>query len=1071
MIDLDFVTKIRVMMFIGVKKLSIYSRIVLCSLLMLSTIGLHAHTVQIAYCVTDQGSIRLYFEHWHGNLTVAQTADAAVQMTVTDGGTGMTSNISVLPTGVIWDTDINSLPDCKGPLNILSTCASANTYNDWAYWDFVPPACFVDLTVEVTGVVGAQAFIFLEGCGNLMPTSLTDSFLDCVAPTITCPADITIEANSANPCGARLTTGFEPTILFDDCTDQEDLLVMYDITGAVTVENGVGFVNDFFTKGSSTVVYTVTDETDKASTCSFDITIEDLIPPGLRCPARLNVSCDDPNGETLIQNWLESIMADDACTSVTTDNDYSPTTVVCDTQIVTYTATDECGNTASCTSTITIFDRTNPEIMCPDDITVECGEPNNDAIIANWLSNADAMDSCVDDVTITNNFAALSTDACGGVSTVTFTAEDTKGNRATCSARLTHQDTQAPEFIMKPRDITVNCINANGNVPEFNGWLLSNGGGMAQDECDATVTWTREEGETTMGCGLSSSIEYSFIIEDDCGQTNIATASFTVIDDTPPTLNVPIDRTISCSDANRSQIDNAVANASGADVCSDNAEVTVDAVLFNTISGCGATFTEVWQFTATDPCGNVTTGLSTFVIEDTGSPTWVGPPGNLFIECGDPDNPNIIAQWLDEIEATMEDPCGGELQVTNNWDGSLPEECNQTIPLVFEIVDECGNVRNNLTRNIVVRDRINPVFLNCPNDMTVNVDVDLCSSNVIFATPIPFDQCTPQDELTVIQVSGLRSGTVFPLGTTEVEFEVRDVCDRVGRCSFDITVVDSDFPDINCPSNVEACINGTQCQWVADDSVLPLALGNCDAVSTQYEVTGATSVARGNGDASGVSFNVGTSEVCYFLEDDAGNESSCCFDVIVSDCQAPRLTCPEDITVDCTENEVVEIVEGDTGQLIYNHNGVNGTSYAGDNGITAVVGSASDISFGPGLTLLNSSGQPTTIPNGTNFEHVLTGVATNDFNSALAADDYVETCFTTVSDGMIDLVQQGLIPAADGGSGAGTYQVTAAISSDGFASNSILYQGAQVPDPNVNNTFALYQHCLLYTSPSPRDRG
>ena len=735
-------------------------------------------------------------------------------------------------------------------------------------------------------------------------------------------------------------------------------------------------------------------------------------------------------------------------------------------QTVTFQATDACGNTATCTADIIIVDNTDPIIDCPSDITIECGDLNNDAIITNWLDNASADDSCTEGfVVITNNFTALSANACGGITTVTFTATDESGNIARCTSTITHEDSTPPEFIVTPQDITVECINANGAQPEINAWVAARGNGMAMDDCDPTLLWSSNLDSQVETCGHTYVRTYTFTITDNCGNTATSVATATVVDETPPILNLRADLTVNCAASNEATRDIFIdAFGSTSDVCSENTNITVDNVLFNSISGCGGTSTETYLFTATDECGNQTTGLWSFTIQDIAFPTWVDPPGTLFIDCGDEDNPTLIQEWLEDIEAATVDACGDVHSVTNNWDGNLPDDnCNSTTLVTFTIIDDCGNVRNNLSRSIRVRDLENPIIINCPTDFTVNVDVDNCSSNVVFSTPIGFDQCS--DVVSVSQRIGPASGSAFPVGTTRIVCEATDDCGRRSNpdCDFDITVVDSATPSIDCPGDVEMCADEGACTWRSDDSVLPMSSDNCTTRTMQFEITGATTLSRRNGTAENRVFQFGISTVCYFLEDLANNESTCCFDVIVNDCEAPSINCPEDLIVSCEETDMVL---GASGNVVWNHNGsingVAGTSYAADNNITQVVNSANDISFGSGLTLLNGAGQPTTIPNGTNFEHVLTDVATNTFAAAKAADDYVETCFTTICDALLTQIQQGVVPTSWGGSAAGSYQVAAEISSDGFASNTLLYQGAQLPDPNAVNNFVLYQEPLSF---------
>ena len=82
---------------------------------------------------------------------------------------------------------------------------------------------------------------------------------------------------------------------------------------------------------------------------------------------------------------------------------------------VTFTATDDCGNSSSTTATFTIEDTTAPAIdMAAMDATVECDGAGNAADLDGWLaSNGGAMasDAC-SDVTWSNDFDALSDD-CG----------------------------------------------------------------------------------------------------------------------------------------------------------------------------------------------------------------------------------------------------------------------------------------------------------------------------------------------------------------------------------------------------------------------------------------------------------------------------------------------------------------------------------------------------------------------------------------------------------------------------------------------------------------------------------
>jgi len=282
-----------------------------------------AHGTQTAYCVTTGGRVRVWIEHWHGNISAAQTANAAVRIDVVDTSTGASSTVMTIPDGVVWDTPIGSLPDCKGPMNVLSTCPGrANVYNDWVYWDFTPPACFVNLQITIVSVSGTQSFYFDEACTQLYPVTFSDSFIDCVPPTVTCPSNLVVESNMSN-CRTQISTGLEPIVLFDDCTPIPQITTTYTITGA-TIGSGNGNPNGtIFNAGISTITYCVTDNTGKKSTCSFNVAAGDTAPPALTCPFDITLECADPNNNTLINNWLNTVSATDASGIMSLTNNFT----------------------------------------------------------------------------------------------------------------------------------------------------------------------------------------------------------------------------------------------------------------------------------------------------------------------------------------------------------------------------------------------------------------------------------------------------------------------------------------------------------------------------------------------------------------------------------------------------------------------------------------------------------------------------------------------------------------------------------------------------------------------------
>ena len=75
-------------------------------------------------------------------------------------------------------------------------------------------------------------------------------------------------------------------------------------------------------------------------------------------------------------------------------------------------------------------------------------------------------------------------------------------------------------------------------------------------------------------------------------------------------------------------------------------------------------------------------------------------------------------------------------------------------------------------------------------------DADQCGAIVNFADAVAID---PDGDLdTVVQISGLPTGSEFPVGVNTVEFRATDLAGNSSTCSFTITVEDVKDPMIEC---------------------------------------------------------------------------------------------------------------------------------------------------------------------------------------------------------------------------------------------------------------------------------
>lgn len=167
---------------------------------------LQAHAVQIVYCTLASGEIRVYLEHWHGDQTNASIQQSVLNMNVTVGG--VTNAVSAVGNGFVNNTPIAGLTGCLGAVQVVYACAAneinccngrpANSYNDWIYFDFPPPGCEEPVTIEIISATD-PTFTLVEGCNNLFPSTITETFQDLLPPTVICPEDLAIQCDEDIP--------------------------------------------------------------------------------------------------------------------------------------------------------------------------------------------------------------------------------------------------------------------------------------------------------------------------------------------------------------------------------------------------------------------------------------------------------------------------------------------------------------------------------------------------------------------------------------------------------------------------------------------------------------------------------------------------------------------------------------------------------------------------------------------------------------------------------------------------------------------------------------------------------
>ncbi|MBR9922245.1 MAG: HYR domain-containing protein [Bacteroidetes bacterium] len=285
--------------------------------------------------------------------------------------------------------------------------------------------------------------------------------------------------------------------------------------------------------------------------------------------------------------------------------------------------------------------------------------------------------------------------------------------------------------------------------------------------------------------------------------------------------------------------------------------------------------TTMIEFTVTDANGNTATCGFLITVQDTELPE-ITCPADITVG-NDPGQCGALINYAAPI-GTDNCPDPTTMQISGQISGSF--FAVDTVVNVFLVTDASGNTAT-CSFTVIVEDGEMP-DLQCPSDIPVSADEGLCSAVVEYDVTAT-DNC--DDAVMINQTEGLASGAAFPIGTTTNCFEVIDSSGNVANCCFDVVVTDDEDPEITCPGDISVDNDSGLCSAVVEYSI-----------TTSDNCPGET-ITQTQGLPSGSAFPVGTTTNCFEVTDASGNQNSCCFDVVVTDAEAPVITCPGDIAV------------------------------------------------------------------------------------------------------------------------------------------------------------------------------
>uniref|UniRef100_UPI003D0CC3A5 gliding motility-associated C-terminal domain-containing protein n=1 Tax=Tenacibaculum sp. TaxID=1906242 RepID=UPI003D0CC3A5 len=713
-----------------------------------------------------------------------------------------------------------------------------------------------------------------DNCGNTVSHTQTITVTDITKPDFTVPVDITIYKN--DNCTYDASVG-----ITGDVTDESD--------NCDTTLNAN--YNDVELAGSCqgevivTRTWSLTDNCGNTTEKVQTITVKDNTAPVIDETNKNNIDIECGVGDTAttLQEWLDNnagATATDNCSNVTWTNNYGDdTSVKCDGSYitVTFTATDDCGNSSITTAGYLIKDETSPTITTqPSDKVVECDGAGNIAELDAWLASnggASASDDC-SVVAWSNNYSELIY-TCGfaGEVEVIFTATDACGNATdTNSVKFIIQDTTAPQFVeeLPAAEITVSC----DNIPVME--TLT-----ATDNCDPSVTVIPSE--VTSGdddaCGSEYLITRKWTVSDCSGNTTTHIQVITVEDTTAPVFveELPAaEITVSCDNIP------VMETLTATDNCDPSVTVIPSEVTSGDDDACGSEYLITRKWTVSDCSGNTTTHIQVITVEDTTAPVFVEelPAAEITVSCDnipvmetltatDNCDPSVTV-IPSEVTSGDDDACGSEYLITRKW-----------------TVSDCSGNTTTHIQVITVEDTTAPVFVEELPAAEITVS---CDNIPMMETLTATDNC---DASVTVIPSEVTSGDDDACGSEYLITRKWTVSDCSGNTTTHIqmiTVEDTTAPVFveELPANVTV-----SCDAIPEAAVLT-ATDNCNSnVTVNY-----TEEFAGQDDECASEYTITRT---WTVQDCAGNTTSHTQVVTVEDTTAPQFVeeLPANVTVSC----------------------------------------------------------------------------------------------------------------------------------------------------------------------------
>lgn len=613
------------------------------------------------------------------------------------------------------------------------------------------------------------------------------------------PDGITTENSGTNP---QTAAGFTAGLHFVTITDENSCaeivsfeisephelnLVLTDIinpacdnAGQVMVTGTGGVPPYFFTASAGTVsgniisglspgdiVITITDKNGCTDELTVTLTDNDNEPPVFTCPEAQTIYASD-NCKAEVPD-LTSLITDasDNCSETSnltiTQSIAAGTLIGIGVTTVTITVTDESGNSAGCTTTVTVIDETVPDFVCSEPIVTDTGFESCYASIL--LTAPEVEDNCSDSDDINIIYRVFNPDNSvsgyydsdnntytfmPGISRVEWTMTDQAGNSSVCLQQVTVNDTEPPRIACSDPD-TLIFESSSGLC----GYIVTDNSldAVATDNCDFVSLehdfYGSGSRNTLRGAVLPvGTTDITWTAADNSGNTSQCSITVVVEDNEAPVF-------VNCAEGTTFTVGLFAGACEGGaiwsipvawDACSD---VTVEQIsgpergsLLNT-----GIYNIVYR--ATDKSGNF--AICSFFVEvtdaeypvivcqpdiekaaDTGACTWKSPESSLSPLLANSNCPATVEWRVTNPDGT----------ISTGYDDVSGYTFRSGTSIVYYSIEENESGQDwHCSFKVTVTDNEKPV-ISCPEPLEITALPGMCDAVVNLKVPYYTDNCS-----------------------------------------------------------------------------------------------------------------------------------------------------------------------------------------------------------------------------------------------------------------------------------------------------------------------------------------